>query len=114
MSDSAPGPGWWLASDGNWYPPQTAAAEPAGTTMSPQARWLWLGGAVAVVIGAVLPWASLSTPFGTISKNGSDGDGILTMILGIATGVLLVIRWNRVALGASPSLRSCCRYSLGS
>jgi hypothetical protein len=21
MSDSSPGPGWWLASDGNWYPP---------------------------------------------------------------------------------------------
>jgi len=56
---------------------------------------LWLGGAVAVVIGAVLPWASLSTPFGTISKNGSDGDGIITMVFGIATGALLVIRWNR-------------------
>ena len=21
MTDSSPGPGWWLASDGNWYPP---------------------------------------------------------------------------------------------
>jgi hypothetical protein len=63
--------------------------------MSPQARWLWLGGAAAVVIGAILPRASVATPFGTISKNGTDGDGIITMILGIATGVLLVIRWNR-------------------
>lgn len=22
MSDQAQGPGWWLASDGKWYPPQ--------------------------------------------------------------------------------------------
>src|SRR4051794_28124641 len=21
MTDTSPGPGWWLASDGNWYPP---------------------------------------------------------------------------------------------
>jgi len=25
-SGPAPGPGWWLASDGRWYPPQPAAA----------------------------------------------------------------------------------------
>lgn len=25
MSDSAGGPGWWVASDGRWYPPQTAS-----------------------------------------------------------------------------------------
>ena len=24
MSDQAQGPGWWQASDGNWYPPQAA------------------------------------------------------------------------------------------
>ncbi len=23
MSDGSPGPGWWLASDGRWYPPET-------------------------------------------------------------------------------------------
>jgi Domain of unknown function (DUF4190) len=25
MSQTAPGPGWWLASDGRWYPPEQAA-----------------------------------------------------------------------------------------
>lgn len=25
MSDTSQGPGWWLASDGKWYPPQDAA-----------------------------------------------------------------------------------------
>jgi hypothetical protein len=24
MSDASQGPGWWLASDGKWYPPETA------------------------------------------------------------------------------------------
>lgn len=22
MTDNSPGPGWWLAADGQWYPPQ--------------------------------------------------------------------------------------------
>ena len=30
-SAQVPGPGWWLASDGNWYPPETHPnAAPAG------------------------------------------------------------------------------------
>jgi hypothetical protein len=29
MSDAAQGPGWWIASDGRWYPPQ-AAPSPYG------------------------------------------------------------------------------------
>ena len=28
MSDSAQGPGWWLASDGRWYPPELWAGPP--------------------------------------------------------------------------------------
>ena len=28
MSDQRPGPGWWQASDGNWYPPSLGAAAP--------------------------------------------------------------------------------------
>ena len=33
MSEQSQGPGWWLASDGRWYPP--AAAEPAATAVRP-------------------------------------------------------------------------------
>jgi hypothetical protein len=29
MSDVSQGPGWWLASDGKWYPPHTAPQQPA-------------------------------------------------------------------------------------
>lgn len=28
MSDTPVGPGWWLASDGKWYPPQAASPAP--------------------------------------------------------------------------------------
>lgn len=28
MSDHQAGPGWWLASDGRWYPPESRPAPP--------------------------------------------------------------------------------------
>lgn len=34
MSDTSQGPGWWLASDGKWYPPQSATP-PAASTPPP-------------------------------------------------------------------------------
>jgi hypothetical protein len=39
MSDSSQGPGWWLASDGKWYPPEAtpAAATPPPTDPPPAA-----------------------------------------------------------------------------
>ena len=38
MSDVSQGPGWWLASDGKWYPPeqQPATAPPAAPTPAPE------------------------------------------------------------------------------
>lgn len=38
MSDQAPGPGWWKASDGQWYPPQppTAQQPPVYPPAAPQ------------------------------------------------------------------------------
>jgi hypothetical protein len=42
MSDASQGPGWWQASDGQWYPPETATDEGAlfaaeSTPIVPQA-----------------------------------------------------------------------------
>ena len=38
MSDTSQGPGWWLASDGKWYPPQSApVAAPPPPQPQPQA-----------------------------------------------------------------------------
>ena len=38
MSDTSQGPGWWLASDGKWYPPQTAAPSPVPPPPPPRRR----------------------------------------------------------------------------
>lgn len=32
MSDTSQGEGWWLASDGKWYPPQSAPTAPSPAT----------------------------------------------------------------------------------
>lgn len=37
MSDASQGPGWWLASDGKWYPPEKAAPTPASAPPPPTA-----------------------------------------------------------------------------
>ncbi len=31
MSDTSKGPGWWVASDGKWYPPETWTGPPLST-----------------------------------------------------------------------------------
>ena len=35
MSDTQQGPGWWLASDGKWYPPQSAPPPPMPPQYTP-------------------------------------------------------------------------------
>lgn len=38
MSDFSQGPGWWMASDGKWYPPQSHAPPPVAPT-----QWTYPG-----------------------------------------------------------------------
>ena len=52
-----------------------------------------VGAALLVVIGSVLPWLSVSMPFGSISVSGTDGhligssvDGTVTLILALVAG----------------------------
>lgn len=65
MSSSAPGPGWWQASNGGWYPPEShpAARQDAPTVQGgiapepgsqPPGSWWSAGKIVAVVIGALV------------------------------------------------------------
>jgi hypothetical protein len=40
VTDASPGPGWWLASDGNWYPPNDRSAAPApGWWLAADGNW---------------------------------------------------------------------------
>lgn len=103
-------PGHYRASDGRDYPipeghvlgadgqlhrlpapppPSTAPPPPGAPTTA--STWTWdvtsillLAGAAAVVVGAFLPWATA----GSFSKAGTEGDGSITLVLGIAAAAL--------------------------
>jgi hypothetical protein len=48
------------------------------------ALFVVLGGAV-VILGSFLPWASVTTVFGTIGRTGMEGgDGVITLLLGLS------------------------------
>lgn len=71
--------------------------------------WVIAGSGAAVAVGSLLPWATLTTAFGNVSKNGTDGDGTITLIAGVVLAILGVamrtnteaaLRWL-VLLGAA-------------
>lgn len=59
--------------------------------------------AILVIIGSVMPWASVTTPFGTVSAAGTEGDGKLTLIAGLlllggaVASAVVRQRWMRIA-----------------
>jgi len=57
MSDQSQGPGWWLASDGKWYPPQAPHPAPASTPkpgMSGCLKAFLIAAGVGVILVVVL------------------------------------------------------------
>ncbi len=67
-----------------------------------------VGGLVAaalILLGSFLPWATVSSAFGSVSVKGTEGDGVLTLLLALALAVLFGV-WKRgtaiaaVVLGA--------------
>lgn len=53
-----------------------------------------IAAALFVVIGSFLPWATVDTWIGTFSATGTDGDGVITLLLGLAAGALIAL-WKR-------------------
>jgi hypothetical protein len=121
-------PGWWLASDGNWYPPQSApggAAPPAPYGPPPSAPygyspyaplqstnglaiasmvlgilWIyWIGSILAVIFGFVA--------MSQIKQRNQGGKGMATAglvlgFIGLGTLVLVILL---VALGDNASVK---------
>jgi len=57
MADTSQGPGWWLASDGKWYPPEShpVQAHPSrffGRDPSKRPARIW-GSSILVLLGLV-------------------------------------------------------------
>jgi hypothetical protein len=59
--------------------------------------WLIASGG-AVVLGSVMPWVSVATGFGSVSVAGTDGDGVITLVAGIAAAILSAVRKRLAAL----------------
>jgi hypothetical protein len=88
---------WW---NGAEWTEHAADPEPTNWVAAPSrvGAWLLLGAGIAVCVGSMLPWASVTTVFGTIHVDGTQGDGTITLALGvglIVMGVLgcLTARW---------------------
>jgi hypothetical protein len=66
-----------------------SAADAFRSDLSTRVAWLLIAGGLALVIGAFLPWVTISAPFiGTLSKSGIDGgDGWITLALGATLAV---------------------------
>lgn len=77
-------------------PPDAVLVRPG--TPSPIGAWVLLVAALAAVIGALLPWAELSVPFGrglSVQVNGTEGDGRITLALGIVVALAAVLAFLR-------------------
>jgi predicted small integral membrane protein len=86
-------------------PPERRVAETAdGPATNERYGWLAFAGAGLVAIGSLLPWVEAHTAFGTISINGTEGDGQFTLI-GAAIFALIWFAadktsgWMAVAVG---------------
>lgn len=82
MSQQPPGPGWWQASDGNWYPPEAAAAPAPPTAPQPAVTQ-----AVALGGGPSAPPA----PPPTGSRTGRWVGVVLLLAVLVVGGVFAVV-----------------------
>lgn len=63
-----------------------------------------IGGAALIIVGSFLPWAQIRSIFATLSVNGMDGDGILTLAGGVIIAVLGFTAIGKTERGESQSL----------
>jgi len=61
---------------------------------------LIFGGAVVLAAGSLLPWFKASVAFFTVTKNGTDGDGVLTLILAVLVPLIFGLVTSRTAASA--------------
>jgi len=50
-----------------------------------------IAGACLVLAGSILPWAKLETVLGSVTKSGTRGDGVITLIAGIIILVMGIL-----------------------
>jgi hypothetical protein len=65
-------------------PPPPQVASKTGPLLS-------LIGAAAIVVGSFLPWITVTSIFGTLSTAGTEGDGIITIVVGGVVGLFSIL-----------------------
>lgn len=61
-----------------------------------------VAGASLLIVGSLLDWVTVQTVFGSIGVGGMDGDGPITLIVGIiALGLFLAVKKRAAAITAS-------------
>jgi hypothetical protein len=100
MSDVAQGPGWWLASDGKWYPPESAPAPPPPQT--PYAGPYPAYGSASAPGPGYGPTSYPGYPPASPPTSGTNGMAIASMVLGILwlywIGSILALIFGYIAL----------------
>ena len=107
MSDTSQGPGWWLASDGRWYPPELWTGPPAVQGQAPASGNAWIvapgqpgggGGPPAYpggpgpygAAGAYPPYAyGQQMPYGAPATKRTNGLAIASLVCSCA-GILFL------------------------
>ena len=46
-------------------------------------KFIALAGGIAIIAGSLMPWATVNAGLFSVSKTGTDGDGIITLIIGV-------------------------------
>lgn len=59
-----------------------------------RSTWLLVVGTAAVAVGALLPWATVNAGLVSVSKAGTDGDGVITLLLALVVGGLVLAKWK--------------------
>lgn len=112
-SPGMPAPGWWQASDGNWYPPHQYPGYAGYPMAGPQTTnglaiaslvlgivWVWwIGSILAVVFGHI--------SLGQIKRTGQGGRGmaIAGLVLGYIGVAFLALFIVAVAVGGSAEVQ---------
>jgi Domain of unknown function (DUF4190) len=105
MSDTSQGPGWWLASDGKWYPPELWTGPPAVQGEAPAYGFAWTvtgqpgGGGPPVYPGAPGPYGGAGAyppygygqqmPYGAPAAKKTNGLAIASLVCSCA-GILFL------------------------
>lgn len=85
---------WWKKGASNeWEQAGIAKSTPtAATGKERTAAVIVLVGVVLAAVGSFLPWLNITTAFGSASRNGMGGDGIIVLVVALVVGLIAVSR----------------------